>query len=82
MRGWRRLDHWGHLGGAAAGAAWAGLGGEKIWRASFKGAERLRSWVREEEEAGRMRKREREERERRRRRERPEREEQQQQRRR
>lgn len=53
LRVWRRLDHWGHLGGAAAGAAWARGGGD-LWQASLREAERLRGWVRESrEEAGR-----------------------------
>ena len=63
-RGWKLLDHWGHLGGAAAGAAWARFG-DDVWKASLKGAERMRAWEKEEAE----RRRKRRDRERRRRRE-------------
>lgn len=57
LRGWRRLDHWGHLGGAAAGAAWA-KGGAEIWQGSLREAERLRARVRESREEARRRRRE------------------------
>lgn len=58
-RGWRRLDHWGHLGGAAAGAAWASFGGE-IWRSSLRGAEGMRAWARGAREEAERKRRERE----------------------
>ena len=59
LRGWKRLDHWGHLGGAAAGAAWSRWG-DQAWRASLREAERLRAWVREAREEDEKRRRERE----------------------
>ena len=58
-RGWRRLDHWGHLGGAAAGAAWAGFGDE-IWKSSLRGAERMRAWAKGLREETERKRRERE----------------------
>ena len=62
LRGWRRLDHWGHLGGAAAGAAWGSFG-DDIWRESLLGAERMRVAVKEwREGTERKRRRRREER--------------------
>ena len=61
LRGWRRLDHWGHLGGAAAGAAWGTGGlGDDVWRASLRGAERLRAWARRSREEAERKRRERE----------------------
>ena len=59
-RGWRRLDHWGHLGGAAAGAAWGSGLGDDVWRASLTLAEGLRAWGKKAREKTERKRRERE----------------------
>jgi len=42
LAGWRVLDHWGHLGGAAAGWAYSRWGGA-AWAAASGAARRARA---------------------------------------
>ena len=47
LAGWRWLDHWGHLGGAAFGWAWAWTGfGPAAWAAAQRaGADARKDWL-------------------------------------